>query len=244
MQKLIPAANSDRHYLVPLPPGTSSGSPELFGFYSYEIRVGHDAGTAGSPFWSTAQGRFGRSLIVEGVQHPAPGFNCIASRVDGGVIASAPFAQPFYDGTNVLPNPPNSEIWIALYVQVHQADKASMRNILLDLQRARTPERDDKRFSRPRETLAETKWADATLLALLKAFGLNADSPLSTLAIELLPEPNGGFRDPLRGDLGDVRILRTSPLFTSSVRFAVEVASGTGLLASPEKPESARRCRA
>jgi hypothetical protein len=32
------------------------------------------------------------------------------------------------------------------------------------------------------------------------------------LAVELLPEPNGGFEHPLSGDLGEVRILRTSPL--------------------------------
>jgi hypothetical protein len=42
--------------------------------------------------------------------------------------------------------------------------------------------------------------------------GLDPHSSLSVLAVELLPEPNGGFNDPLGGDLGEVRILRTSPL--------------------------------
>jgi hypothetical protein len=211
MQKLIPADSSDRHYLVPLPPGTSAGSPELFGFYTYEIRVGHDAGTPANPFWSTAQGRFGPALIVEGVQHPAPLFNCIASRVTGGVIASAPFAQPFYDGANVLPAPPNTEVWIALYVQVHQADKAVMRNIELDKRRGQVNRQRDLP-SRNREQMAEVRWSDAALDNLLQTYGLDPKSPLSVLAVELLPEPNGGFVDPLGGDLGDVRVLRTSPL--------------------------------
>jgi len=35
---------------------------------------------------------------------------------------------------------------------------------------------------------------------------------MSVLAVELLPEPNGSFNDPLAGDLGQVRILRTSRL--------------------------------
>lgn len=32
------------------------------------------------------------------------------------------------------------------------------------------------------------------------------------LAVETLPEPNGRFADPLGRDLGQVRVLRTSPL--------------------------------
>jgi len=211
MQKLIPASGSDRHYIVPLPPGTSGGSPELHGFYTYEIRVGHDAGTEASPFWSTAQGRFGPALLVEGVQHPAPSFTCIASRVKGGIVASAPFAQPFNDGANLLPSPPNTEIWISLYAQVHQADKSTMRNIQLDLRRGQLPKKKHSR-ARTAEQLAEVRWPDAILQNLLVSLGLDPHSPLSVLAIELLPEPNGGFRDPLGGDLGEVRILRTSPL--------------------------------
>ena len=42
------------HYLLPLPPGLHSESPELFGFFTYELRVGHT-----SRIWCTAQGRFG-----------------------------------------------------------------------------------------------------------------------------------------------------------------------------------------
>jgi hypothetical protein len=213
MQRMMPAEGSDRHFLVPLPPGTSAGSPELFGFYSYEIRVGHDAGTPESPFWSTAQGRFGPTLIIEGVQHPVPAFFCIGSRVEDGILASAPYAQPFYNGANVLPAPPNTEIWVALYVQVHQADKATMRNVQLDIRRAAPNPNPDPTFSGRRpELMAETRWTNLVLRDLLAQFGLSPKTPLSVIAIELLPEPNGGFNDPLGGDLGEVRILRTSPL--------------------------------
>ena len=46
MQRLDPARNSDRHFLVPLPPNTDPASPELFSFFTYEIRVGHGRGHA------------------------------------------------------------------------------------------------------------------------------------------------------------------------------------------------------
>jgi hypothetical protein len=56
-----------RHFLLPMPPGITPDSPELFGFWTYELRVGH-AGT-GLSNWSTAQARFGRPLRVAGMQH-------------------------------------------------------------------------------------------------------------------------------------------------------------------------------
>ena len=211
MQRLIPATGSDRHFLVPLPPGVGSSSPELLGFYTYEIRVGHDRGTPASPCWSTAQGRFGEPLLLEGVQHPAPGLMCGVTRLANTVVVSAPYAQPYYDGANVLPRPPNTAIWVALYAQVHQADTATMRNIQLDL-RPGTRKRSHVEPGRPRELEATTGWSAAELDALLARYGLAKDTPLSVLAVELLPEPNGPFTDPLRRDLGEVRVLRTSPL--------------------------------
>jgi hypothetical protein len=220
MQKLLPAHGSDRHFLVPLPPGVSGASPELLGFYTYEIRVGHDRGTKTSPFWSTAQGRFGEAVVLEGVQHPAPELACGVTRLAGGVLVTAPYARPYYEGAEVLPNPPNTEIWMVLYAQVHQADGASMRNIELAVQRG----------SRKRELLgvsglatavnvglpsgpmALATWSDAEIEALLAEYGLGEKTPVSTLAIELIPEPNSPFDDPLRSELGEVRVLRTSPL--------------------------------
>ena len=42
--------------MVPLPPGINPDAPELFGFWTYELRIGHKL------IWSTAQARFGRPL--------------------------------------------------------------------------------------------------------------------------------------------------------------------------------------
>ena len=83
MTPLEQATDSDRHYLLPLPPGVDPDDPELFGFWTYELRVGHagDPHAPGQKWWSTAQGRFGRPLRVNGVQHPAPTLYCRAGRV-------------------------------------------------------------------------------------------------------------------------------------------------------------------
>ncbi len=234
MQKLLPAQGSDRHFLVPLPPGVSGASPELFGFYTYEIRVAHDRGTKASPFWSTAQGRFGESVVLEGVQHPAPALSCGVTRLAEGVLVTAPYACPFYEGAEVLPNPPNTEIWIVLYAQVHQADGASMRNIELAVQRASRGREPGvaglaagpqltgfsgssaltaaATVGLPSGPMALAAWSDAQIEALLAEYGLGEKTPVSTLAIELIPEPNSPFHDPLRSELGEVRVLRTSPL--------------------------------
>ena len=95
MQRLIPAQDSDRHFMVPLPPGTYPDSPELFGFYTYEIRVGHDKGTPARPFWSTAQARFGSPVVLDGVQHPCAPLRCNLFRVKGGILASSTYAKAF-----------------------------------------------------------------------------------------------------------------------------------------------------
>jgi hypothetical protein len=51
----------------------------------------------------------------------------------------------------------------------------------------------------------------SSIEAILAALALPATSPLSVVFVETLPEL-GQFDDPLGGDLGNVRILRTSPL--------------------------------
>lgn len=225
MQKLIPAEGSERHFLVPLPPAVSAAAPELLGFYTYEIRVGHDRGTPASPFWSTAQGRFGEAIVLEGVQHPAPTLACGVTRLAGSVLVAAPYARPYYEGANVLPSPPNTEIWVVLYAQVHQADGASMRNIELALKHAsledELPQREvlgaaglgvASSAGTPSGPMATACWSNREIEALLDEYGLGDQTPLSALAIELIPEPNSPFDDPLRSELGEVRILRTSPL--------------------------------
>jgi hypothetical protein len=80
MARLTPSADSDRHFLLPLPPGVSPEDPELFGFYTYELRVGHTSASGDVRWWSTATARFGAPLRVVGVQHPPPALVCRAAR--------------------------------------------------------------------------------------------------------------------------------------------------------------------
>jgi len=123
-------------------------------------------------------------------------------------VVTAPHAQAFVDGASVRAVPPATEIWVVLYVQVMQADRGTMRNVQLDLERASLA----KVPRGSRQQLAAAHWDDRQVAALLARLGLDERSPLSALAIELLPEPNGTYGDALAGDLGEVRILRTSPL--------------------------------
>lgn len=237
MQRLLPAQDSDRHFLVPLPPGTYPDSPELFGFYTYEIRVGHDKGTPARPFWSTAQARFGTPVVLEGVQHPCAPLRCNMFRVKHGILASSSYAMAFNQGTNLQSIPPNTQIWFVLYAQVSQADGGSMRNIELDKRAGRFLSRKDagafKKMTgvklsdfntssaiarQATQTLqappqGHAFWQQNEVVALLNDLGLPPDTPLSILGVELLPEPNGSFIDPLGANLGQVRILRTSALY-------------------------------
>lgn len=98
MQEMIKDDGNDlsNFYMLPLPPGLHADSDELFGFFSYEIRLGHK-----KEMWTTAQARYGRPLRANGVQHPAPALTCnvfrrktpilslsrtrIKDTVDGGV---------------------------------------------------------------------------------------------------------------------------------------------------------------
>ncbi|MGB0514704.1 MAG: hypothetical protein ACPGJE_07680, partial [Wenzhouxiangellaceae bacterium] len=208
MQRLEPAGNSNRHFMVPLPPNTDPNSPELFSFFTYEIRVGHGAGTPEDPFWSTAQGRFGESLTLEGVQHPPPELACSVIPGQGrAVTARAPFATPYLGLKNVTPARPNTDMWFVLYARLPQADGAGWRNIQIDLKASR-PARG--RGSTPMAPRAEGRWSDVEIKAALDRAGLDEDTPLTVLAVETLPEPNGSFSDPLGGDLGQVRVIRTS----------------------------------
>ena len=212
MQRLEPSPSSDRHFLVPMPPDVSPGSPELFSFYTYEIRVGHDRGPVSDPLWSTAQGRFGESLLLAGVQHPVPELSCsILPETNGAIRIRAPYATPYVGLRRVLPQPPNTEIWVVLYARVVQADAATRRNVQIDLRRL-APIRERAERGVPLLASGEVNWSGPEVEAALGNAGLPDDTPISALAVELLPEPNGGFDDPLGGDLGQVRILRTSPL--------------------------------
>ena len=213
MQQLI-ASDSPRHFMVPLPPGLHEDSPELFGFFTYEIRVGHYHG------WTTAQGRFGTALRVTGVQHPAPTLTCVVARSSNGITASAPFADPVYEGRSVRPLLPATEIWMLLYAQVVQADNASRRNVLLGRRLARSLGRRGDTFNtgafgfsigNPAYNYGVATWSNEEVDFILEALTLQGDTSLSCLAVETLP---GGtpLPDPLGGNLGEQRLLRTSTL--------------------------------
>ena len=255
MVQLEPAGNSDRHFLVPLPPGLHAEAPEMFGFFTYELRVGH------ATIWSTAQGRFGRALRSTGVQHPAPTLFCTTQRNPKELLAEAPYALAVLNGKNITADPPRTEIWALLYAQVRQADGKDYRNILLDDRKLALLPRRRGRFAdnngnlivalqnRDAPARGATRWAQAEIVAQLRSLGLPKDSPLSVLCVEMLPglhnfapAKTGGGQGfatsnlasavrsersgaaaaaataeldttrPLSDQLGNFRILRTSPL--------------------------------
>lgn len=212
MQRLEPAENSDRRFLVPLPPNTDSNSPELFSFFTYDIRIGHDRGPPTNPLWTTAQGRFGEPLVLEGVQHPPPELTCaVISEPEGAIRVRAPFATPYVGLKRVAPYPPNTQIWVILYARVMQADASTRRNVQISQQQVRILRWSDKEAV-PSFIQGEARWTGEQVKAALELVGLPEDTPITALAVEMLPEPNSSFSEPLGGDLGQVRIIRTSPL--------------------------------
>ncbi|MCP4204277.1 MAG: hypothetical protein GY769_20365, partial [bacterium] len=133
MQRMEKSTSSDRHYLLPLPPGLHAEADEMFGFFTYEFRLGHFRDPDSEDMvWTTAQGRYGRPLRATGLQHPAPTLTCMPNRDDEKLWVSAPYAVAVHGGKNVTADPPRTELWALLYAQVRQADKKAFRNILLD----------------------------------------------------------------------------------------------------------------
>jgi hypothetical protein len=212
---------------VPLPSGLTEDSLELFGFFTCEIRVGH-AGS-GLANWSTAQARYGRALRVNGFQHPAPGLKCVVNRQKDGIRVAAPFASPVQNGrARPFGTRPYTSMWALLYAQTVQVDGASHRNILLGARPFEIPQtslwglpstfsRDiygmalfsQKDNSSP-HTATPPRWQGVD--TLLAALALPADSALSVLAVEMLPQYSDTANNPVDADFGKVRILRTSPL--------------------------------
>jgi hypothetical protein len=189
----VPAKPS-RHFIVPLPPGVAPDAPELFGFWTYELRIGHKA------IWSTAQARFGRPLAVNGVQHPAPGLQCSAFRfreADTGprrIVVTAPHATAVFADKRLTDpagaNDPRTRIWVLLYAQVVQADGASRRNVLV----ARAPaiptlDAVNGKLIPPatRDVMSVAQFDELGVEHKLADLALSADAPLSVIAIELLP---------------------------------------------------------
>ena len=205
MQELTAANIKDGkdpvHYLVPLPPGIHASSAELFGFLTYELRVGHKKG------WSTAQARFGSPLRTTGVQHPLPQLFCIVNRNEKHIMVTAPFAQTVFNGVDVTSKPPRTQLWALLYAQVKRADDLEYRNILLD----------DQLFVRKRVAVdpatgkqittintdavqyAITGWKNKDVNMMLHQYGLPITSSLSVLVVEMLPTYDK-FTSPARGN--------------------------------------------
>ncbi len=196
MQEMVPAsAENTRTYLLPLPHGLHNNSDELFGFFTYEIRVGHK-----KELWSTAQGRYGRSLKVNGVQHPAPELVCGAYRVETAdqlspkeIEITATFANAVLNGEDITAFPPNTSLWYLLYTQVMQADGESFRNILID---------SGQMFYEPRKTQSgailksegnKKGTARLTVKSIgnkLAELGLPRTNNLSVVAVEMFPMSN------------------------------------------------------
>ncbi len=221
MQKLVPcevvAGEKPRQFLLRPPPALTAGSPELFGMFTYEFAVGHDRGSAASPLWVTAQGRFGTATVLAGVQHPAPPLpiDVARDRSINALQVSSEFARAVKDGRVLSASPPNTEIWVVAYARVLQADGASWRNVQIGRRRAAPRRTTTKMRHQPVAVLAQATWTDAEIRTSLSAWGLSEKTPMGFVAIELIPEPNGRFGDPLGGDLGQVRVLRSSRLVSA-----------------------------
>ncbi len=189
MQELTKADDSNVHYLVPLPPGLHAVSAELFGFFTYELRVGHKIG------WSTAQGRFGSALRTTGVQHPPPQLFCVVNRNEKHVMVTAPFAQTVFNGADVTSKPPRTQLWALLYAQVKRADDLVFRNILLDDQlfvrrRVNVDPVTGKQIIEINTDAVQygiTGWKNKDIAIMLQQYGLPVDSSLSVLVVEMLP---------------------------------------------------------
>lgn len=136
---------------------------------------------------------------------------------------SAAFAEPVRDGRSLRPTPPVTDLWALLYARVHQADDADRRNILLDSRRLDPPRRQKRPRGRPKRAQGldaakagadgKADWSSAEITASLGLLTLGPDAPLSCLVVETLPG-EVPYPDPVAGQLGYERFLRTSPLTT------------------------------
>jgi hypothetical protein len=258
MTQLIPATSeaSGLHYLLPVPPGISAEALELFSFWTYEFRVGHkydlgkDSGGTEHFRWSTAQGRFSAPLIVSGIQHPAPQLVCAIEHTPKAIVVSAPYATTVNNGVRFIDTffgDPRTEIVVMLYAQVMQIDGESWRNILLT-HRVLVPQIPEPPLGnvfvaptpQTRDLIGVTVFSEKNVQSILAQLRLSKLTPLSVLAVELLPGNDLGKSDSRRrgnlqaqelqaeysavsiaeefgndalgSDLGDRRILRTSTL--------------------------------
>jgi hypothetical protein len=190
------AGARSRYFVLPLPDGMDPDDPALFGFWTYELRVGH------KKLWSTSQARFGRPLIVNGVQHPAPQLLCSAFHVKPAppatspparIVVAAPFATAVFEDRRLTAPPldPRTRMWVLLYAQVMQADRKAHRNVLLGrapaFPRFETGSEGALLAPRTRDVMGVAEFSTQAVESALEDLALPKDSRLSVIAVELLP---------------------------------------------------------
>jgi hypothetical protein len=209
MTQLKPSGSSSVHFLVPLPGAISPSALDLFGFWTYELRCGHLQ-------WSTAQGRYGRSFRVAGVQHPCPPLTANVERVvttpsNGGanqpcIVASADLAQTVLNGQSLTAKAaPQTQIWFLLYAQLRRADGGAYRNLLLSKLEGKQPV--TKRITgnvtgiaQQQAITANAAFSQAQVDKILAEFSLPFTTPLSVLAVELFNSEYLVIRDQYIGN--------------------------------------------
>jgi hypothetical protein len=207
MTQLTPADGSDVHYMLPLP--TDADNPQLFGFWTYEFRAGHaKMADPTKEIWSTAQGRYGPALVVNGLQHPPPALPCKVARVNGGISVQAPHAVGVLDGSTY--NSGLTSLWFLLYAQAAQVDGADFRNVLIGRVKEKAQKGDRNQYT-TQPVWGNTLFTDSTVQQALVALGFSPKTSLSVMAVEMAYSQTA-FPDPLGADLGNQRILRASNL--------------------------------
>jgi hypothetical protein len=173
MQKLERAGDSKVHFLLPLPPGVEPDDPELFGFWTYEFRIGHACLPHDPRWWSTANGRFGRPLRVSGVQHPAPPLSCRAGRVR---VAVKEILDPAGGGADLADVP--ATLREAVAVRIREEEKSGA--LALEVQRFATFVRATAPYATPvlngRALVRPTETPRTTLCFFLYAQVVQADA--------------------------------------------------------------------
>ena len=189
-----------RHFIVPLPAWVNPKRPISSGSGRYEFRIGHKTA------WSTAQARFGRPLVVRGVQHPPPALRCSVARIRPGpssiispalppqIVVTAPHATAVFEDkrlTNPQAGDPRTQIWVLLYAQVRQVDRKRMAQ-RSDLAPARFAEGcpNEKGTLGPpasRDIVGVAEFEEAKVAAELADLALPENVGLSVIAVELVP---------------------------------------------------------
>ena len=192
----------------------NSSSPELLGFFVYELRVGHDERRSCAPR-AASEGLFAwpacgipRHRYAAGQPVRRPGARIEPLRYTGA-------GRPQRSRSPAK----KTAIYALLYVQVLQVDGLSWRDILLL--------RAEGSLLAPQALVDGANFLPALAVPpgghsgrAAVSLGLPLDSPLSVVVLEMLPE-NSGRSDrscpppalsPVGAGLGQVRILRASTL--------------------------------